>query len=228
MQIITFLSTTAVFIASAAAQSATTGGAVPTSTSSAGGDLDSVVSQLPQCAITCLDSTASSIGCSASDLTCLCSNSDKLISSIGPCILLSSGCSSEEQSRKLPPQRTTSYPLSCVPLKTTPSGFRGYNPALIHYVLPTHIMDQTDQALFPPTEIQSLAGSLCNDVSSANSAELASASNYINSAIATGTTATAAGSTPTSASGNAAARTDSPIAGMGAMGAAAALAVLAL
>lgn len=90
-------------------------------------------------------------------------------------------------------------------------------------------MDQANPAL--PTEIQSVAGNLCSDVGSANSAELASASNYINSAIATGTTGTgtaAAGSTATSASGNAAARTDSPLAGMGAMGAAAALAVLAL
>lgn len=86
-----------------------------------------------------------------------------------------------------------------------------------------------NSAFFPPTEIQSLAGNLCNDVNSANTAELASASNYINSALATGTTSgVGSGSTPTSASGNAAARTDSPLAGMGAMGAAAALAVLAL
>lgn len=177
MQITAFFTTTAVLIASAAAQSATATGSGSTPTSTSGGDLDSVVSQLPQCALTCLDSTASSIGCSASDLTCLCSNSDKLISSIGPCILLQSGCSSEEQS-----------------------------------------------------QIQSLAGNLCNDVNSADTAELASASNYINSALATGTTgtATAAGSNPTSASGNAAARTDSPLAGVGVMGAAAALAVLAL
>lgn len=115
MQITTFLTTAAIFIAPAVAQSATTGGAVPTSTSSAGGDLDSVVSQLPQCAITCLDSTASSIGCSASDLTCLCSNSDKLISSIGPCILLSSGCSSEEQSRKLAPTELLTTPCPVCP-----------------------------------------------------------------------------------------------------------------
>ncbi|KAI7776430.1 hypothetical protein LA080_005385 [Diaporthe eres] len=179
MQITTFFTTAAIFIASAAAQSATATGSAPTSTStSSGGDLNSIVSQVPQCALTCLDSTATSIGCSASDLTCLCSKSDQLISSIGPCILLQSQCSSEEQS-----------------------------------------------------QIQSVAGNLCSDVSSADSAELASASNAINSALATGTTGTgtaAASSTATSASGNAAARADSPLAGVGVMGAAAALAVLAL
>lgn len=115
MQITTFLTTAAVLIASAAAQSATTGGATPTSTSSAGGNLNSVVSQLPQCALTCLDSTASTIGCSASDLTCLCSNSQKLISSISPCILLSSGCSSEEQSRKSPPTEPLITPCPVCP-----------------------------------------------------------------------------------------------------------------
>lgn len=84
---------------------------------------------------------------------------------------------------------------------------------------------------FRRTEISDLATSLCSDVSSANSAELASASNYINSAIATGTTATAgsaATSTSTSSSENAGARADTSLAGMGAIGAAAALAVLAI
>lgn len=113
MQITTFFTSAAIFIASAAAQSATTGGSAPTSTSS-GGDLNSIVSQVPQCALTCLDSTASSIGCSASDLTCLCSKSDQLISSIGPCILLQSKCSSEEQSRKCPTE-TTHYPRPVCP-----------------------------------------------------------------------------------------------------------------
>lgn len=108
MQITTFFTTAAIFVASAAAQSATTTGSAATSTSS--GDLNSVVSQLPQCALTCLDSTASDIGCSPSDLTCLCSNSDKLISGIGPCILLQSGCSSEEQSRKLAPTEPWNTP----------------------------------------------------------------------------------------------------------------------
>ncbi|KAK2599496.1 hypothetical protein N8I77_011247 [Diaporthe amygdali] len=179
MQITTYLTTAAIFVASVAAQSATTTGSGSASTSTSSSDVDSIVSQLPQCALTCLSETASDIGCSASDLTCLCSKQSQLISSIGPCILLKSGCSSDEQN-----------------------------------------------------QISSIAGNLCTDVSSADSSELASASNYINSALATGVTATASGSsassTATSASGNAAARTDSPIAGMGVMGAAAALAVLAL
>ncbi|KAL1867899.1 hypothetical protein Daus18300_006174 [Diaporthe australafricana] len=178
MQITTYLTTAAIFIASVAAQSTqtpTTTGSTSTSTSSS--DLDSLVSQLPQCALSCLDSAATNIGCTASDLTCLCSKRDALISAIGPCILLNSGCSSDEQN-----------------------------------------------------QITSIAGNLCTDVSSADESELASASNYITSALATATSASAgsAGSTATSASGNAAARTDSPVAGMGVMGAAAALAMLAL
>jgi hypothetical protein len=104
MQITTFYTAAAIFVASAAAQSTatpTTGGSMPTSTS--GGDLNSLVSQLPKCAITCLNSSASTIGCNASNLTCLCSKSDQLVTSIGTCILFKSGCSSEEQTRKPPP-----------------------------------------------------------------------------------------------------------------------------
>ncbi|KAG8169346.1 hypothetical protein KVR01_000091 [Diaporthe batatas] len=197
MQITTLLTTAAIFVASASAQSAEatpTTTTAPTSTGSgsgsgsgSGGDLNSLISQLPQCAITCLDSSAPTIGCSASDLTCLCSKSDQLVTSIGTCILLNSGCSPEEQG-----------------------------------------------------QIQSLAGNLCSDVSAANPAELASASNFINSAIATGTTAGASiptssptgssssGSSSSSSSENAAGRADTPLAGMSALGAVAAFAVLAL
>ncbi|KAI3401987.1 hypothetical protein diail_3961 [Diaporthe ilicicola] len=174
MQITTYLTTAAIFIASAAAQSASTTSSAASSSSTGG--LDSIVSQLPQCALSCLNTAAGDISCSASDLTCLCSKKDALIASIGPCILLNSGCSSSEQN-----------------------------------------------------QITSLAANLCNDVSSADSSELASASKYITSALATATTAGGAVSTSsTSATGNAAVRTDSPVAGMGVMGAAAALAVLAL
>lgn len=82
--------------------------------------------------------------------------------------------------------------------------------------------------VFLPTEISSLASSICKDVvNNPNSTELASASNYLTSAMATATGASAS-STSASASGNAAVRTDFPIAGMGIMGAAAALAALAL
>lgn len=99
MQITTFLATSAVFVASAAAQSATgtITSSAPASTSTGGGDLNSLISQFPQCAIDCLDSSSSSTGCSASDLTCLCANSDTLISSIGLCVL---GCTPEERNRK--------------------------------------------------------------------------------------------------------------------------------
>lgn len=111
MQITTFLTTAAMFVASAAAQSTatpvTTGSA---STSTGSGDLNSVVSQLPQCAITCLNSSATTIGCTASDLTCLCSKSDQLVTSIGTCIIFNSGCSSNEQTRKAAP-RPHSEPL---------------------------------------------------------------------------------------------------------------------
>lgn len=110
MQITTFLATAAIFVASAAAQSAatpTTTGSASTTTGS--GDLNSVVSQLPQCAITCLDSSAPTIGCTASDLTCLCSKSDQLVTAIGSCILFNSGCSSEEQSRKSPLAPTANH-----------------------------------------------------------------------------------------------------------------------
>lgn len=112
MQITTFLTTAAIFVASATAQSAATPTTTtaPTSTGSSG-NLNSLVSQLPQCAITCLDSSASTIGCNASDLTCLCSKSDQLVTSIGTCILFNSGCSSEEQSRKATPFRPHCEPL---------------------------------------------------------------------------------------------------------------------
>lgn len=131
------------------------------------------------------------------------------------------------------PHRNHSSPPARVPLKTPlpTAGFREYNIYHIQHIVPTTVVDRANLALAPATEIQSVAGNLCSDVNSADSAELASASNAINSALATGTTGTgtaAAGSTATSASGNAAARTDSPLVGMGAMGAAAALAVLAL
>lgn len=170
MQIITGLTAAAVLIASTVAQSPTSTGTAATASNS---DLPSLVSQLPECALGCLDTAAKSIGCDAADLTCLCSKSQDFIDAIGPCIFLSSGCTSDEQS-----------------------------------------------------QISSLASSICNDVvNNPNSTELASASNYLTSAMAT---ATGASASSTSASGNAAVRTDFPIAGMGIMGAAAAIAALAL
>ncbi|KAK7747455.1 hypothetical protein SLS53_001710 [Cytospora paraplurivora] len=147
----------------------TTGSAPATTTTS---DVAGLVSQLPECALGCLSSAATDIGCNAADLTCLCSKSSDLISSIAPCILISSGCSDDQQS-----------------------------------------------------QISSLATSICNNVNNSNSSDIASASNYITSALATMTSGSAS---TTSASGNAALPTGSPVAGMGFIGAAAALAALAL
>lgn len=79
---------------------------------------------------------------------------------------------------------------------------------------------------FVPTEISSAAESICKDVvNSPDPTELASASNYLTSALAT---ATGGSVSSNSASGNVAVRTDFPVAGMGVMGAAAALAAFAL
>lgn len=132
------------------------------------------------------------------------------------------------------PPNSLLVPLSPAPEKTPflLSWFRGNYVARLQYSRSRlqNNWAKLTRPFFPHTEIESLAGNLCGDVNSANSAELASASNYITSALGTAATAsgTSSGSSPTSASGNAAARTDSPLVGMGAMGAAAALAVLAL
>lgn len=61
-----------------------------------GGDLLGLVGQLPSCALGCLDDAAGNINCTTSDLTCLCSKSSELVGAIGPCLLLSSDCSSNE------------------------------------------------------------------------------------------------------------------------------------
>ncbi|EXF79438.1 hypothetical protein COL5a_005123 [Colletotrichum fioriniae] len=74
----------------AAAQSATTSAASSSSTG-----LASLIAQLPSCAVGCLSTAASSIGCSATDFTCLCASQDKLISSLTPCVL-TAGCSTTE------------------------------------------------------------------------------------------------------------------------------------
>ncbi|KAK1625154.1 hypothetical protein BDP81DRAFT_328326 [Colletotrichum phormii] len=74
----------------AAAQSATTSAASSSSTG-----LTSLIAQLPSCAVGCLSTAASDIGCSATDFTCLCASQDKLISSLTPCVL-TAGCSTTE------------------------------------------------------------------------------------------------------------------------------------
>ncbi|KAK1983295.1 CFEM domain-containing protein [Colletotrichum cereale] len=84
----------------AAAQSATT-----TAPSSGSTGLAGLVSQLPTCAVSCLDKAASSIGCGPTDFACLCNSQDKLISTLTPCVL-TAGCSSDDigKAAKIAPQ----------------------------------------------------------------------------------------------------------------------------
>ncbi|KAF5494338.1 hypothetical protein CGCS363_v009134 [Colletotrichum siamense] len=79
-----------IFTGLVAAQSATT-----TATSSSSTDLAGLVAQLPSCATSCLTKAASTIGCSATDFTCLCNSKDTLTSSLTTCIL-TAGCSTTE------------------------------------------------------------------------------------------------------------------------------------
>ncbi|KAM0276568.1 hypothetical protein ACHAQH_006620 [Verticillium albo-atrum] len=68
-----------------------------TSTSTANSDtLPGLVDQLPRCAVSCLVSASADIGCSSTDFQCLCSSGTDLATSIGPCVLLSSGCGSSD------------------------------------------------------------------------------------------------------------------------------------
>ncbi|OHE93132.1 hypothetical protein CORC01_11544 [Colletotrichum orchidophilum] len=74
----------------AAAQSATVSAPSSNSTSLAG-----LIAQLPSCAVGCLATAASDIGCAATDFTCLCASQDKLVSSLTPCVL-TAGCSTND------------------------------------------------------------------------------------------------------------------------------------
>ncbi|KDN60034.1 putative CFEM domain-containing protein [Colletotrichum sublineola] len=84
----------------AAAQSATS-----TAPSSGSSDVAGLVSQLPTCAVSCIEKAASSIGCAATDFACLCKSQDKLISTLTPCVL-TAGCSSDQigEAAKIAPQ----------------------------------------------------------------------------------------------------------------------------
>ncbi|CRK04481.1 hypothetical protein BN1723_014666 [Verticillium longisporum] len=69
------------------------------STPGSGTDSDTLpglVDQLPRCAVSCLVSAADDIGCSSTDFACLCRSGTDLATSIGPCVLLSSGCGSSD------------------------------------------------------------------------------------------------------------------------------------
>ncbi|KAI0851726.1 hypothetical protein F5Y00DRAFT_229133 [Daldinia vernicosa] len=74
------------FVAFAAAQNST---------------LPDLVSQLPACASSCLNSSSESAGCAATDFTCLCSEDKRqsFISSISGCIGLSAKCSQDDISK---------------------------------------------------------------------------------------------------------------------------------
>lgn len=128
MQIANILAATAtLLLAPAFAQSTTTQAtqatqAISTTTSTGSapattttGDVAGLVSQLPECALGCLSSAATDIGCNAADLTCLCSKSSDLISSIAPCILISSGCSGDQQNRKSHVGSSSKYHCSPCP-----------------------------------------------------------------------------------------------------------------
>ncbi|KAK1574179.1 uncharacterized protein LY79DRAFT_524421 [Colletotrichum navitas] len=90
-----FIITLGVLSGLAAAQSAPSG-----STGLAG-----LVSQLPTCAVSCIERAASSIGCGATDFACLCKSQEKLISTLTPCVL-TAGCSGDEigEAAKIAPQ----------------------------------------------------------------------------------------------------------------------------
>ncbi|WYZ43219.1 hypothetical protein EsH8_VI_000918 [Colletotrichum jinshuiense] len=84
----------------AAAQSATT-----TAASSGSTGLPGLISQLPTCAVTCLSTAAQNIGCSVTDFTCLCESSERLITTLTPCVL-TAGCSTDDiaNAAKIAPQ----------------------------------------------------------------------------------------------------------------------------
>ncbi|KAI1476063.1 hypothetical protein F4774DRAFT_262246 [Daldinia eschscholtzii] len=75
--------TLSLFVAFAAAQNST---------------LPDLVSQLPSCAASCLDSSSESAGCSSTDFTCLCSEDKRqsFITSISGCIGFSAKCSQDD------------------------------------------------------------------------------------------------------------------------------------
>ncbi|CAN8097930.1 unnamed protein product [Discula destructiva] len=177
MQLTTLLTTAAILVAPALGQTAipnaTPSLPMSTTATSTPGDVGSLVSQLPTCALSCLESAAQAISCSTSDLPCLCSKADQLIVDIGPCILFSS-CSQSDQQR---------------------------------------LVDSAQE--------------ICANINVAQPSQLAAASSYIASAVGSGT-ATLANDPASTASGNIARQTDAPVVGLGVMGAAAALAILAL
>ncbi|KAI0151528.1 hypothetical protein BJ166DRAFT_391874 [Pestalotiopsis sp. NC0098] len=62
-------------------------------------DITSLVTQVPDCALTCLVTGASDIGCTVTDYDCQCSKASELQASAGPCI--QEACSSADQATAL-------------------------------------------------------------------------------------------------------------------------------
>ncbi|OTA99703.1 hypothetical protein M426DRAFT_324890 [Hypoxylon sp. CI-4A] len=78
--------------------------------------LPDLVSQLPDCAASCLSSSAQDAGCSAEDFTCLCGDKkDAFISSITGCIGFGSGCSQDDIGKL-----TTLAPEICTEVNNNP------------------------------------------------------------------------------------------------------------
>ncbi|TLD26764.1 hypothetical protein PspLS_05130 [Pyricularia sp. CBS 133598] len=73
------------FAAVAVAQTPTSGSSPSASGSS--GNLVSTVNDLPRCALGCLKSAAEDINCNPANFKCLCSNTQALLRSVGPCAL---------------------------------------------------------------------------------------------------------------------------------------------
>ncbi|KAG4434085.1 hypothetical protein IFR05_010445 [Cadophora sp. M221] len=84
------------FLAIAAAQTTTTSSATSSSTG-----LPALVAQLPSCALDCLPTVGTEIGCAVGDFKCMCSNGGSLVSHMGQCILKKkvNTCSTENVSQ---------------------------------------------------------------------------------------------------------------------------------
>lgn len=85
------------FAAAAAAQS------TDSNTSTSNESLAQLIAKLPVCARSCYASAAKSAGCSVTDFECICiTKRPSFIGAIAPCVFLSSGCSSSQQSGECP------------------------------------------------------------------------------------------------------------------------------
>lgn len=133
----------------------TSTGSAPLSTAT---NLAGLVNQLPTCALDCLDQAAHDVNCVVSDLPCLCRKKGDLVGSIGPCILLSTNCSREEQNSELqsPPEKSISS--LCMDLKPDIVIFKG---------------------------LATLSETICDDISTSTPSEIAAASSAVMSVVAT-------------------------------------------